>query len=235
MSDPTPNQPDDAEAPEAGDTEERPAAAPFDDEAPTTQWQAVGDEAPEGQGEGDAEPEPDPLAEVMAERDAAMAEAADWKSRAYRISADLDNARKRFAKEREEMRKFGIEGLLRDMLPIIDNLERAVEHAESKGTDGLTDGVKMVLRQFNTTLKTKGAEPFDALGQPFDPQVHEAMTEMPTADYAPGHVASVFQRGWRLNGRLVRPAMVVVARAPDPAPADEAPADAAPPAEDADG
>lgn len=215
MSDPTPNQPDDAEAPEAGDTEERPAAEPFDDEAPTTQWSAVGDEAPEAE----AEPEVDPLAELMAERDAAVAEAADWKTRAYRISADLDNARKRFAKERDELRKFGVESLLKDLLPIIDNLERAVEHAESKGTDGLTDGVKMVLRQFNTTLKGKGAEPFDALGEPFDPQVHEAMTEMPTADYEPGHVASVFQRGWRLNGRLVRPAMVVVARAPDPAPA----------------
>lgn len=216
MSDSTPS-PEDVAAAEAHDTEERPAAAAVDDDAPTTQWTAVGDDAPEA--------EADPLAEVMAERDAAMAEAADWKSRAYRISADLDNARKRFAKEREEMRKFGIEGLLKDLLPIIDNLERAVDHAENKGPDGLTDGVKMVLRQFNTTLKTKGAEPFDALGQPFDPQVHEAMTEMPTADYEPGHVASVFQRGWRLNGRLVRPAMVVVAKAP-PEPAPEAPAEA---------
>ncbi len=222
MSDPTPNQPEDVEA---NDTEERPAAAPVDDDAPTTQWTAVGDDPPD---------EADPLAEVMAERDAAMAEVADWKARAYRISADLDNARKRFAKEREETRKFGIEGLLKDMLPIIDNLERAVEHAE-KGSDGLTDGVKMVLRQFNTTLKTKGAEPFDALGQPFDPQVHEAMTEMPTADYPPGHVASVFQRGWRLNGRLVRPAMVVVAKAPPPAAPEAAEQAAAEPTEEGEG
>lgn len=223
MSDQTPNQPDDVEVDDVNDTEERPAAeAPVEDDAPTTQWSAVGDDAPAGDGAaGD-----DPLAAALAERDAALAEIADWKSRAYRISADLDNARKRFAKEREEMRKFGIEGLLKDLLPVIDNLERAVDHAESKGTDGLTDGVKMVLRQFNTTLKTKGAEPFDALGQPFDPQIHEAMTEMPTADYPAGHVASVFQRGWRLNGRLVRPAMVVVAKALDPAPADEAEAGA---------
>jgi len=220
MSDSTPNQPEDVEATEDHDTEERPAASPVDEDAPTTQWSAVGDDVP-GNDDAVEPPEDDPLAELMAERDAAIAEAADWKTRAYRISADLDNARKRFAKEREETRKYGIEGLLKDLLPVIDNLERAVDHADGNGTEGLIDGVKMVLRQFDTTLKNKGAQPFDALGQPFDPTIHEAMTEMPTADYEPGRVASVFQRGWRLNGRLVRPAMVVVAKAPPEPPAEE--------------
>lgn len=222
------------EEPEAGeDTSETVENPAVDEDAPTQQWSAVGDDAPAGEAEAEAaapeaeaaapeveaEPEPDPLAEVMAERDAALGELADWKTRAYRATADLDNVRKRFAKERDELRKFAAESLLKDMLPVIDNLERAVNHAEQNGTEGLVDGVKMVLRQFTSTLKTKGAESFDALGQPFDPQIHEAMTEMPTADYEPGHVASVFQRGWRLNGRLVRPAMVVVAKAP---PAEEA-------------
>ena len=198
-----------------------------DDDAETQQWSAVGDDAPGEEPAAEAAPAeevedaPDPLAELMAERDAAMAEAADWKGRAYRVTADLDNVRKRFGKEREELRKYAAENLLKDLLPVIDNLERAVGHAEANGPDGLVDGVQMVLRQFNSTLKSKGAESFNALGQPFDPQIHEAMTEMPTAEYEPGHVASVFQRGWRLNGRLVRPAMVVVAKAP-PAPEEGA-------------
>lgn len=211
MSENTPEQPEAAEANEARDTEEHPAAEhAVDDDAPTTQWTAVGDEDA-GQNPGPA----DPAEQLAAERDAAVAEAADWKARAYRISADLDNARKRFAKEREDLRRFAAESLLKDLLPVVDNLERAVDHAEQKGTEGLLDGVKMVLRQFTGTLKNKGAEPFEAHGQPFDPQIHEAMTEMPTGDVPPGHVAQVFQRGWRLNGRLVRPAMVVVAKAPE--------------------
>ncbi|MCB9528516.1 MAG: nucleotide exchange factor GrpE [bacterium] len=185
-----------------GDTTER---AAVDEDAPTQQWSAVDGEAPEI----------DAAVAAAEELDAARREAADWKARAYRATADLENVRRRFQKEREELRRFAVEGLLKDMLPIVDNLERAVQHAEQNGQEGLVDGVKMVLRQFQQTLAGKGAEPFEALGQPFDPQLHEAMTEMPTTEFAPGHVASVFQRGWKLNGRLVRPAMVVVAKAPE--------------------
>lgn len=185
-----------------GDTTER---AAVDEDAPTQQWSAVDGEAPEI----------DAAVAAAEELDAARREAADWKARAYRATADLENVRRRFQKEREELRRFAVEGLLKDMLPIVDNLERAVQHAEQNGQEGLVDGVKMVLRQFQQTLAGKGAETFEALGQPFDPQLHEAMTEMPTTEYAPGHVASVFQRGWKLNGRLVRPAMVVVAKAPE--------------------
>lgn len=185
-----------------GDTTER---AAVDEDAPTQQWSAVDEEAPAI----------DAAVAAAEELEAARREVADWKGRAYRATADLENVRRRFQKEREELRRFAVEGLLKDLLPIMDNLERAVQHAEQNGQEGLVDGVRMVLRQFQQTLAGKGAEPFDALGQPFDPQLHEAMTEMPSAEFAPGHVASVFQRGWKLNGRLVRPAMVVVAKAPE--------------------
>lgn len=185
-----------------GDTAERPAV---DEDAPTQQWSAVDEEAPEI----------DAAIAASEELDAARREVADWKGRAYRATADLENVRRRFQKEREDLRRFAVEGLLKDLLPIIDNLERAVQHAEQNGQEGLVDGVRLVLRQFQQTLAGKGAETFEALGQPFDPQLHEAMTEMVSAEYAPGHVASVFQRGWKLNGRLVRPAMVVVAKAPE--------------------
>jgi molecular chaperone GrpE len=140
----------------------------------------------------------------------------EWKSRAYRQAADLENMRKRHAKEREETRKFGIEGLLKDLLPVVDNMERALGHAETEGgNEGLVEGVRMVWKQFLGVVESYGARPFEALGEPFDPQVHEAMTQMPSADHPPNTVIQVFQRGWMLHDRLVRPAMVVVSKAPE--------------------
>ena len=155
----------------------------------------------------------DPQAEKIAELERSVE---DWRTRAYRSAADLENARKRFQRERDELRKFGTEGLLKDLLSVVDNLERAVAHAGAGSS--LTEGVEMVLRQFTQTAAKYGAEPFEAEGQPFDPQFHEAMTQVPTADHEPGTVVDVYQRGWTLHGRLVRPAMVTVAVA---APASE--------------
>lgn len=156
-------------------------------------------------------------AEVVQLKDAALANAEktaeDWRNRAMRSAADLENARRRFHKERDELRKFGADGLLKDLFPVLDNLERALAHAES--SDGLAEGVKMVLRQFTQILEKNGATSFEAEGEPFDPQIHEAMTQIVTSDVEPGHVVSVFQRGWKLHGRLIRPAMVVVAAAPE--------------------
>lgn len=160
--------------------------------------------------------EPSPAEQIAA----AQKEAADWKARAYRATADLENMRRRFAKEREDMRKFGVTNFLKDILPVIDNLERAVQAAQDPD-DAVATGVRMVLRQFTTKAEIYGARPFDALGQEFDPTIHEAMSQVETADYAPGSVAQVFQRGWMLHDRLVRPAMVIVAKAP-PAPEPEA-------------
>ncbi|MEE2758312.1 MAG: nucleotide exchange factor GrpE [Myxococcota bacterium] len=135
----------------------------------------------------------------------------DWRTRAYRSAADLENLRKRFNRERDELKKFGVEGLLKDILGAIDNLERALGHAEPDNS--LAEGVQMVLRQFVQMAAKYGAEPFEAAGQPFDPQIHEAMTQIPTNEAEPGTVMDVFQRGWTLHGRLVRPAMVTVAAA----------------------
>jgi molecular chaperone GrpE len=195
---------------------------------------------PEGAGDGERAPA-DPLAAAIAEAAAALDESGrpaekaeeprrdeaaqaqiealtkeveDWKGKAYRAAADLDNSRKRFAKERDEQRKFAVESLLKDMLPVADNLQRAVDHAgESEGA--LLQGVQLVLRQLLGTLERHGAKPFDPKGQPFDPTFHEAMTQMPRADVEPGTVIETFQQGWMLHDRLVRPAMVIVSRAPD--------------------
>jgi|JI10StandDraft_1071094.scaffolds.fasta_scaffold388795_2 molecular chaperone GrpE len=194
------NQPEEPEAP-ASAPEEAPAAAE------SAQPQAAAASEPSESPEGALE--------------AARAEAADWKNRALRALADLENTRRRFAREREDVRKYGVEGLVKDLLPVVDNLERALDASRDR-EDPLAKGVEMVLRQFLSKVQLFGAEPFDALGQPFDPQLHEAMSEVVTTAYEPGAVAQVFQRGWKLHDRLVRPAMVLIARAPEGAAPPEA-------------
>ncbi len=147
-----------------------------------------------------------------AQRPAADAkrETEDWRQRAYRAAADLENFRKRVLKEKEELRKYAIEGVLKDLIPVADNMERALGHAGTSG-GALADGVSMILRQYLAALERYGAKPFDPKGQPFDPQFHEAMSQLPREGAEPGTVIEVFQRGWMLHDRLVRPAMVVIA------------------------
>ena len=160
----------------------------------------------------------------------AKREAEDWRARAYRAAADLDNARKRFQKERDDLKKYGAESLLRDLLPVVDNLERALEH--SNAGDSLAEGVSMVLRQCMQALAGHGATPFESKGEPFDPQLHEAMSQVPTADQEPGTVVDVFQRGWKFRDRLARPAMVTIATAIETDPEPETVIEEAPTEED---
>ncbi len=129
--------------------------------------------------------------------------------RFLRAAADLENYRKRAQKEREEVQRFGIETLLKDLIPVLDNLERALKAAPEG--DPLAGGVKLVLRGFEETLGRYGVKPFGALGKPFDPRLHEALMEMESEE-APGTVVLEHGRGYLLHGRLVRPAMVGVAR-----------------------
>lgn len=137
-------------------------------------------------------------------------EVEEWRSRAYRGAADLDNFRKRALKERDELRKYAIEGVLKDLIPVADNLERALAHAGAAG-GALADGVAMIAKQYLGALEKHGAKPFDPKGEQFDPQFHEAMSQMPREGVEAGIVIEVYQRGWMLHDRLVRPAMVVIA------------------------
>ena len=179
-----------------------------------------GDDVVELENDGAAEATPlDPVAALQTELEEAKAQVAEWREKAYRGAADLDNARKRFQKERTELRTYGVEPLIQELLPVADNLERAIAHASAE--NNLAEGVKMVLRQFMQVLATKGAVPFDAKGEMFDPAVHEAMSQIPSADQPPGTVLEVFQKGWMLKERLIRPAMVVVAAEPPPEQNDE--------------
>lgn len=133
--------------------------------------------------------------------------------------AEMDNLRKRTNREKEEISKFANENILRDILPVIDNLERAVEHSEkTDNSDGLLEGVRMTLSQFAQVLNRFGVESIDAVGQPFDPAYHQAMGQLESTDHPANTVMVEMQKGYQLNERLLRPAFVMVAKPPEPTP-----------------
>lgn len=138
---------------------------------------------------------------------------------ALRAAAEAQNIRRRAEQDVEKAHKFGLEKFVSDLLPVADNLERAISAAESSGEDikAVTEGVELTLKSLLDALKRHNVEPVDPLGEPFDPRLHQAMTAVEKADVEPNTVVNVFQRGYTLHGRLVRPAMVVVSKAPEAA------------------
>jgi molecular chaperone GrpE len=132
--------------------------------------------------------------------------------RYLRAAADLENYKKRAAREREEIQKFGNERLLADLLPAVDGLDRAIAAATAE--DPLAAGVRLVRATLEQALARHGVAAFSAMGERFDPARHEALLNVPTADRPPGTVVLEHARGFTLNGRLVRPAMVGVAVEP---------------------
>jgi molecular chaperone GrpE len=132
--------------------------------------------------------------------------------RMLRAAADLENYKKRAQREKEELQKFGNEKLLKDLLPVLDNLDRAL--AAAAADDPLRAGVVLVRTGFEQVLGRYGVKAFSAIGKPFDPSVHEALMQVATAEQPPGTVVVEHARGFTLNDRLIRPAMVGVAIAP---------------------
>lgn len=136
----------------------------------------------------------------------------DTHDRLLRATADLENYKKRAAKEREEIQRFGIERVLKDLLPVLDGLDRALDAAPQD--DPLADGVRLVRASLEQALAKHGVVGFSALGERFDPAVHEALMQVPTGDKPAGTVVLEHARGFRLHERLIRPAMVGVAVEP---------------------
>lgn len=159
------------------------------------------------------------VARLEAEKALLEQEKKDHWDRLLRATADLDNFRKRAKRDVDDARIEARSRVLKEMLPVIDNLERALEHAETSakgdGADatGIIDGVKLVLRQFAQALERCDVTQVPADG-PFDPNVHEAIGQIETAEQPPGSIVQVMQRGYRIGERLLRPALVVVAKAP---------------------
>lgn len=151
---------------------------------------------------------PDPIAESRAERDR-------FKEQWLRTAADFENYRKRSKRDVDDARQRGKDEVIRDLLPVFDNLERAVQTAPGV-TDAASvlEGVRMVLKLFEDTTEKLGLSRVKTVGERFDPQVHEALQQVDSVEHAPGTIVAEIAPGYRFGERLVRPAMVVVARKP---------------------
>jgi molecular chaperone GrpE len=157
---------------------------------------------------GPAEKPADPLEE-------ARAEIARIRDQLLRTAADFDNFRKRSRRELDDAQKRGREELLRELLPIFDNLERAVVHAgQASDAKAVADGVGMVLKQFADTLGRIGIKRVATVGNAFDPTQHEAIQQIETDEHPPGTIVAEVQPGYAMGDKLVRAAMVVVAKPP---------------------
>lgn len=182
-------------------------------ESATERNAQLGDDLSDGAVDGDTAVDLDPLAQ-------ALNDAAQFKDKWMRTAADFDNYRKRTRREVSDAEKKGRDQLLRDLLPVFDNLERATVHAnlgdvaEAPGVKGLLDGIDLVARQFRDALSRLGIERIESVGRPFDPSIHEAIQHLETAEFEPGCIAAEVQPGYRDGERLLRPALVVVAKAP---------------------
>jgi molecular chaperone GrpE len=168
--------------------------------------------------DGDA-PALEPEEEIRRLRDALEAktrEAEEHRDRYLRAAAEFDNARKRTAREREEYTRYANESLLRELLPVLDNFERALQAARGEpAAAAVTAGVELTQRELLRVLEKFGVTPFPAVGQPFDPERHEAIARVPAQGRPEGTVVDETARGYLLNGRVLRPAMVTVASSPD--------------------
>lgn len=130
-----------------------------------------------------------------------------------RSRAENDNLRKRFQKEKEDLARYANESLIKQLLPVVDNLEKAMAHLqEDKPSSALAEGVELTLKGMLDTLKRNGVEEVKAVGEPFDPSFHEAVSGQPDDTVAPGTVLQELQKGYILNERLIRPAMVIVSK-----------------------
>lgn len=178
-----------------------------------------GDAQPGDEGSGEFEveaPEVDPV-------EALQAELAATKDKWLRAVADHDNYRKRVKRETEDALMRKAQTLLSGLLPTVDNLERALEigdtamaeasDANESNVSQVIKGVKMVRDEFLAALHKQGIEPVDAIGMPFDPAVHDALQQMDSPDHPPGVVIREFEKGYKMGGRLLRPARVIVAGA----------------------
>lgn len=141
---------------------------------------------------------------------------ADHQEVVLRTRAEMENVRRRSAQEVEKAQKFALEKFAGELLPVVDNLERALGlvDASNEALKPMAEGLELTLRGFVNSLAKFGVEGVDPAGQPFNPELHQAMSMVENAELPAGSVLFVMQKGYTLNGRLLRPAMVAVTRAP---------------------
>jgi molecular chaperone GrpE len=193
---------------------------------PSTEGAAPADAAEASPAPAPAPAEPGDLSPGAFERlqtDAAKARE-HW-DRLLRTMADFDNYKKRVTRERQEAVKYAYAPLLEKLIPVLDHFDKALDAARNATTDSpeaFHDGITMICQQLRTALTEAGLEEINAVGQPFDPNWHEAVSQQPTTDVPDGQVTQQLRKGYRLRDRLLRPASVVVAKSPAPTSASEA-------------
>lgn len=164
-----------------------------------------------GNDSGTPDPTADTVKDLEKKLDAAAGEARENYDRLLRVSAEFENYKKRNAREMDELRKFAIQSLVKDLLPIIDNLELALKSStEGQTGNGLRDGVALTHKEIMKTLEKYNVKQIEALGQPFDPNFHEAVMREEDKDHPSNTVINELQKGYLLHDRLIRPSMVVV-------------------------
>ncbi|WP_421234626.1 nucleotide exchange factor GrpE [Aeromonas enteropelogenes] len=157
------------------------------------------------------------IAELEAQLEAAQQASAEERERAIRAVAEMENLRRRAAQDVEKAHKFALEKFAGELLPVLDNLERAIELAdkEKDALKPMIEGVELTLKSMQSGVAKFGLVALDPTNQPFDPNAHQAMSMVPSADVAPNTVIAVMQKGYELNGRVIRPAMVMVSKSAD--------------------
>jgi molecular chaperone GrpE len=173
-----------------------------DDSADTPRENASADEAAGEPSVGQA----DPLAELTVEKNALQ-------DRLLRLAAEFDNYRKRIDRDRRDQADAAVASAVEDLLPIVDSLERALEAPAGEDADSYREGVELIHRQMLDLLRRRGVTPIESVGADFDPQLHQAVAHEASPEHREGEIMEEFRRGYKLGDRLLRPAMVKVAKA----------------------
>lgn len=221
---------------------------PFDADAVEGAAEA-GAQAPEASATETASPADD-VASLKSSLEEAHERIADLEDRALRAAAEAENVRRRADRSIENAHKFALEKFVEDLLPAVDSFERAVDaasnhtkgeaHTKGEGDSTLkamaatAEGLELSLKLLTHAMERQGIAVVDPIGAPFDPSLHEAMTMVDSVEAEPGTVIEVFQKGYTVNGRLTRPARVIVARQPEPPTAEVTPPDEAEPGAEGD-
>lgn len=179
--------------------------------------QPAEEETADAAGNGDAETEVDSeLMDLQYALAAAEKELAEHREAMLRMQAEMENLRKRLIRDLERSRLRALEGFMNDLLPVRDSLERGLETDDETTTvEAMKEGKALIIRMLNKVLEDHGLVVIDPAGEPFNPELHEAMTVVPSADHEPNTVIEVLEKGFQLHQRLIRPARVVVSQEPD--------------------
>ena len=157
----------------------------------------------------------DPVEALETALDEAQQQAAEARDTMLRMKADMDNLRKRLIREHEKSRRLTLERFMNDLLPVRDSLERGLEAAAQATTvEALTEGKQLIMKMLTKVMTDHGLQTIDPGGEAFDPQLHEAMTMIPSTEHEENTVVEVLEKGYQLHNRLIRPAKVVVSRKP---------------------